>query len=148
MSQNNQFQNMNAQNTNNKTPYTIEQIFQQICQFKVFVVNLKRAVLLGNQNFLDKVYLINSDWFQRWKKISCYEAIKDELSMTDDIPNNYSQKDIIVNYIKENNKITRLEVEKLLNIGNTRSKQIINKLLDDELIIKKGTGKNTYYVLK
>ena len=71
-----------------------------------------------------------------------------EKKVVDNIPNNYSQKDIIVNYIKENNKITRLEVEKLLNIGNTRSKQIINKLLEDEFILKKGTGKNTYYVLK
>ena len=41
-----------------------------------------------------------------------------------------------------------LEVEKLLDIGNTRSKQIINKLLDDHILVKKGTGKNTYYVLK
>ena len=71
-----------------------------------------------------------------------------EKKVIDDIPNNYSQKDIIVNYIKENNKITRLEVEKLLNIGNTRSKQIINKLLEDEFIVKKGNGKNTYYELK
>ena len=88
MSQNNQYQNMNNQNVNNKIPYNIEQIFRQICEYKVFVVNLKRAVLLGNQNFIQKVCLINSDWFQRWKKISCYEAIKDELSMTDDIPTN------------------------------------------------------------
>ena len=71
-----------------------------------------------------------------------------EKKVVDNIPNNYSQKDIIVNYIKENNKITRLEVEKLLNVGNTRSKQIINKLLEDEFILKKGNGKNTYYVLK
>ena len=45
--------------------------------------------------------------------------------------NNYSQGDIIQKYIRENNKITRLEVEKLLVVGNTRAKQIINKLLKD-----------------
>ena len=59
-----------------------------------------------------------------------------------------SQEEIIVNYIKEKNKITRAEVERLLNIGNSRSKQIINKLLEDNILIKEGTGKNTYYVLK
>lgn len=62
--------------------------------------------------------------------------------------NNMTQEEIITKYVKEKTKITRLEVEKLLNIGNTRSKQIINKLLEDHILIKKGTGKNTYYILK
>ena len=62
--------------------------------------------------------------------------------------NNLSQEEIIIKYINEKSKITRLEVEKILNIGNTRSKQIINKLLEDNILIKEGTGKNTYYVLK
>ena len=62
--------------------------------------------------------------------------------------NNMTQEEIIIKYVKEKTKITRLEVEKLLDIGNTRSKQIINKLLEDHILIKKGTGKNTYYVLK
>ena len=62
--------------------------------------------------------------------------------------NNMTQEEIVAKYVKEQTKITRLEVEKLLNIGNTRSKQIINKLLEDNILIKKGTGKNTYYVLK
>ena len=62
--------------------------------------------------------------------------------------NNLSQEDVIMQYIQENNKITRLEVEKILSIGNTRSKQIINKLLNEDILIKKGAGKNTYYVLK
>ena len=62
--------------------------------------------------------------------------------------NNMTQEEIITKYVKEKSKITRLEVEKLLDIGNTRSKQIINKLLDDHILVKKGAGKNTYYVLK
>ncbi len=61
---------------------------------------------------------------------------------------NMTQEEIITKYVKEKTKITRLEVEKLLDIGNTRSKQIINKLLENHILIKKGTGKNTYYVLK
>ncbi len=62
--------------------------------------------------------------------------------------NNMTQEEIITEYVKKKTKITRLEVEKILNIGNTRSKQIINKLLEDDILIKKGIGKNTYYVLK
>lgn len=129
MSQNNQFQNMNASNTNNKTPYTIEQIFQQICEYKVFVVNLKRAVLLGNQNFLDKVYLINSDWFQRWKKISCYEAIKDELSMTDDIPTNYNKN--LNNYMQI---LKNLEIAETLDI-NINNNSIEREIKDNQVEI-------------
>ena len=129
MSQNNQFQNMNASNTNNKTPYTIEQIFQQICQYKVFVVNLKRAVLLGNQNFLEKVYLINSDWFQRWKKISCYEAIKDELSMTDDIPTNYNKN--LNNYMQI---LKNLDIAETLDI-NINNNSIERDFKDNQVEI-------------
>lgn len=70
-------------------------------------------------------------------------------NIDDNIEFNYlNQEEIIIKYIKENNKITRLEVERILNIGNTRAKQIINKLLQDDTLIKKGNGKNTYYVLK
>ena len=81
-----------------KTPYNLEEIFTQVCEYKVFLVNLKRAVLLGDKNFLKSVCLINSIWFNKWKKISCYEAIKDELNMCDDIQKNY--KNHINNYIQ------------------------------------------------
>ena len=62
--------------------------------------------------------------------------------------NNFSQEEIITNYINKRNKISRIDVEKLLNIGATRSKQIINKLLNENILVKKGSGKNIYYVLK
>ena len=104
---NNSFRNMNNQSQFKGTPYTLEQIFTQICEYKVFLVNLKRAVLLGDQNFITKVCLINSDWFQRWKKISCYEAIKDELSMYDDIPTNYQKN--LNNYMKIMNNLSITE---------------------------------------
>ena len=62
--------------------------------------------------------------------------------------NNMSQEEIIINYLKHNTRITRLEVEKILNIGTTRSKQIIKTLVKDSILIKEGVGKNTYYLLK
>ena len=123
MSQNyNQFQNMNNPSLVKGTPFTIEQIFEQVCEYKVFLVNLKRAVLLGNQNFITKVCLINSDWFQRWKKISCYEAIKDELSMFDDVTTNYQKN--IDNYRK---------IMQNLNITETIDVNIQNNLIDREV---------------
>ncbi len=62
--------------------------------------------------------------------------------------NAMSQKDSIIQYVKNNNKITRLDVERILNIGNTRSKQLIKELLDNNILLKMGNGKNTFYVLK
>lgn len=59
-----------------------------------------------------------------------------------------SQEDIIINYLKEYNKINRNEAEKLLNISKTRAYQIINEMLEKNIIKKENTGKNTMYVLK
>ena len=59
-----------------------------------------------------------------------------------------SQEDLIINYLKEYNKINRNETEKLLSISKTRAYEILNKLLENNIIRKENTGKNTYYVLK
>ena len=59
-----------------------------------------------------------------------------------------TQEDIIINYLKEYNKINRNEAEKLLNISKTRAYQIICEMLEKNIIKKENTGKNTYYVLK
>ena len=104
-----------------QTPYNLEQIFTQICEYKVFLVNLKRAVLLGDKNFFKRVFLINSEWFNKWKKISCYEAIKDELNMCDDIPTNYKKN--INSYI---------EILNNLQITDTLDKNINNNSIDRE----------------
>ena len=64
--------NLLAQNT----PYGTEQIFTQMFQYLQFEVNLKRALFMNESNNLKKVYLINGYWFEQWKKITCYEAIK------------------------------------------------------------------------
>ena len=80
--------NNNSFNTSNNLPYTINDIFTQICYYKIFEVQLKRAILTNNKNVLTRVALINSAWFEKWKKISCYEAIKDELNMCQTINDN------------------------------------------------------------
>lgn len=59
-----------------------------------------------------------------------------------------SQKEIIINYLKEYNKINRNEAEKLLNISKTRAYQIIDEMLKKNIIKKEDIGKNTHYILK
>ena len=99
----------------NNFPYTINEIFTQICQYKIFEVKLKRKILASNKNILTSVALINSAWFEKWKKISCYEAIKDELNMCQSIGVNH--KTLIGTY---------LEMKENLNINENLDKNINN----------------------
>lgn len=99
-------------------PYNLESLFTQVCKYKCFETNLKRAVLLNDQSFIKKVRLINSKWFDIWKKISCYEAIKDELDMGSSIPMNFNK-----------NKNNYLAIIKNLEIGDILDNNIGNNLL-------------------
>jgi len=78
-------------------PYQFDTLFTQICLYKCFEVNLLRA-LFGTDTSLKKIKLINAYWFDKWKKISCYEAIKNELNMNCSIQDNLKYN--INNYYK------------------------------------------------
>ena len=97
---------MFSQNMNQLTTYTKQQLFVQMCQYKVFQVNLKRVILKNDYSNFKKVRLINSEWFKKWKKISCYEAIKDELDMSQTIEENYSNIKEYYETIVKNLEIT------------------------------------------
>lgn len=62
--------------------------------------------------------------------------------------NSLSQKDIIINYLKDNNKIKREVVDAMFNISSARSKKILLEMMNENTITKKGSGRNTYYILK
>lgn len=64
------------------------------------------------------------------------------------LPINLTQEEQITEYLKKNNKISRIIVESLLDISKTRATDILNKMINDNILIQTGTGKNTYYVLK
>lgn len=65
-----------------------------------------------------------------------------------DLPASLTQEERIVEYLKNNNRITRFIVEKLLSISPSRSKQILSKMIKENLIETSGNGKNTCYMLK
>ena len=94
----------------NNSPYNIEMTFQQVCQYKCFEANLKRSLLLNDISNMKSVCLINSKWFEKWKKNSCYEAIKDELDLGLSIPQNYQKNK--VNYLKIRDN---LEINEILD---------------------------------
>ena len=109
---------MNTQQYFNNLPYNLDTIFTQICQYKCFQVNLKRAILQNKPNIIRRVKLINSNWFDKWKKISCYEAIKDELDLGISIQQNYNK-----------NKNNYLEIIKNLEISESLENNINNNSL-------------------
>lgn len=64
------------------------------------------------------------------------------------LPTSLTQEEQILKYLKKNNKISRQIVEALLDVSKTRATDILNKMIDDNILIQIGNGKNTYYVVK
>ncbi len=54
----------------------------------------------------------------------------------------------IIRYIEDKGKVTRPEVEKLLNLKKTYAVKSINGLVKKGLVVRVGGGRNTYYTLK
>jgi len=61
-------------------PYDLNTIIHQIYQYKCFEIDINRALLLGDKK-ISKVCLINNYWSNHWKKVSCYQILKDEVEI-------------------------------------------------------------------
>ena len=55
------------------------------------------------------------------------------------------QEKAIISYLHTNSKITTLVVKQLLDIKDSRAREILKNMVDKGLIKKIGNGKNTYY---
>lgn len=64
------------------------------------------------------------------------------------LPTNLTQEEQIIEYLKRNNKINRIIVESLLEVSKTRANDILNNMINKNILVQTGTGKNTYYMLK
>ncbi len=62
------------------------------------------------------------------------------------ITNDYDR--IILEHIEKNKQITRKEAKNILDLGETKIKELFNELIDKGLIERVGAGRSTYYVLK
>ena len=54
----------------------------------------------------------------------------------------------VMEYLSKNEKATREDLERVLQLKKTGTTEIINKLLAKNIITKEGTNKNTIYKLK
>lgn len=58
-----------------------------------------------------------------------------------------SQEEIIIDYLKKYNFITRQDIEKILNLSKTRSYELIERMINKGLIASVGNNKSTKYML-
>lgn len=66
----------------------------------------------------------------------------EDMSKIDD-----DEKDKIIKFLYQNNKIQREDVENIFNCGKTTALRKLNKLVESEIIKQISVGKNTYYEL-
>ncbi|MCT4612080.1 MAG: putative DNA binding domain-containing protein [Clostridia bacterium] len=81
-----------------------------------------------------------------------YQPVKREETITItnvfDIPKGLTDQEVIIyKYIIEHESITRKEVESLLDVKNTRAKNILKSLMDKQIIVKVGVNKSIKYVI-
>lgn len=93
----------------------------------------KEPLILNSENVF-KVTLYNVNY------------VKDESIKI--LPTNLTQEEQIIEYLKKKNKINRIIVESLLEVSKTRANNILNNMINNNILVQTGTGKNTYYVLK
>ena len=54
---------------------------------------------------------------------------------------------MILAYLKKERKITKTAIMNLLQIKETRAKEIISKMIEKKVIVTIGSGKNTAYCI-
>ena len=58
------------------------------------------------------------------------------------------QEEKIIQYLNEYEKVVSKEVEKLLGIKESRTRELLKSMVDRGLIERVGAGRSTYYILK
>ncbi len=58
------------------------------------------------------------------------------------------QEIVIIDYINQNERITTAEVKEILNLKDSRAREILKNMVDSNKIKKLGSGRNTYYEVK
>lgn len=53
----------------------------------------------------------------------------------------------ILIYLLDNGKISKKETLNLIGYGGTKTKEILNELIEKNLIVRVGQGRSTYYKL-
>ena len=58
------------------------------------------------------------------------------------------QEEQICQYLLSNGSIKKIDVEGILNVKDSRARKILEKMIENEILLKQGQGRSTYYILK
>ena len=53
----------------------------------------------------------------------------------------------IIEFVNKNKSITKNNVKALLNIKDTKAKEVLNEMIEKNILQRKGAGRSTYYIL-
>ena len=103
--------------------YTNGFVFSQLYTLRKYEVALKKTLFFGNNT--QAIFVpINKNWFSKWKRMTCYEAIKDIINI--EIPALQNFNIIFNNYISMVQKINKGDDEQLNQ--NMKNENIYEKL--------------------
>ncbi|MBU1667390.1 hypothetical protein KKC13_03165 [bacterium] len=57
------------------------------------------------------------------------------------------QEETIITYLEEHKRMVSKEVEKLLRIKESRTRELLKQMVEKGIIRRLGSGRSTYYVL-
>ena len=94
-------------------------------------------------NFLEICFPFEQDYL----KIT--EQVNDRLRPIDHrIPADCNEQEkVVLEYLLDNNSVKSNHVEKLLNIKDSRSRELLKQMVDKGFVERIGQGRSTYYTL-
>lgn len=89
--------------------------------------------------------------FVRPQMVKIEEKVSDTVVKPSDnrrIPSDCSQQEkAVIEYLFENQTIKSKQVEKLLNIKESRTRELLQTMVEKEYLVKLGSARNTHYKL-
>ena len=119
-----------------RNPY-LQSIFMRIKRVEAIGSGLRRVnSYYKNKGLLFEVMALPSSFIVKLPRIT--------LSNTENIEN---EEKVIIDYVNKNGYITRKDAEKLIKKEKTTTATILNKLVENKILIKIGNGPSTKYII-
>ena len=119
-------------------------VFYRLKYVERFGTGIER-IFESYENYDKKPLLLNT---KNTFKVVLYNVNHIDENSVKKLPSNLTQEEQIIEYLKKNEKVNRKIVEALLNISKTRANNILNKMVDDEILVRINSGRNVSYILK
>ena len=118
-------------------------IFYRLKYVESYGTGIGRMIDIYNEFNLKPEFSISDNTFKVILPNVNYKEDNNNISKSEK-----TQKEKIVDYLKEYDVLKRETIDKLFNVSSSRSKAILSELIKEDIIEKIDAGKNTYYVLK